>query len=1140
MQFGSDRETVSLDYLHPTYSCDLSTDAGAYVVKEGAAYTLKWDTTSSDWEKATWISDVLTFSYWLEKNGKVGDQQLWKTVVAFNDPNTSRAWNGGAFSSNIDANRLFTFNVNPGSNPNTDDRSSLEDGIKTVFPYQMAFNFDELAANITGGAMLCSHYSVEGDVYAMQGRSQNLHAVGAYSLLSDKGEKIGKVATHSRKLVVGDKTVPVSGMSGNRLWWKGLSPEETKTSGLPASGFVEFSSGGHVIKHSSFGVRGIRQLAPTEALVSETSLQLQDLLSMNPYAFDDEGNVVDLIQQNAMEDFYKILQYYMPSDDLQNFIADNPPDIGEIRDIAEDDKMTNSQWYGSLSVPYLVQALAQGGTDNVAKLNARRAQAILKQATATSAVYKDQSAKLYSYEWEKKFPLMTQFLEDQRDNAASHKSAITDDAAQWEADISEGLEETTDPDEKEELDQMKKIPQDAATNGKEGKYWAYMFFRYLSSPNYLTMLRMQMMDGNTSQTITQDIQRYAAILSILDPTSYFAEQFVNVIGIYQLSSLLPSILDVSGNLEDYTFFMQTILEAFIDKYIDSEDPQMKDQATKIAEELRVNALQDYLNLFNASASVLSNETWTNLAEAFQSKAIAKFGAGASVVANGLALSAVCFSIAYLATGTISWDELTGVQQADFITSCVKVYVIFVRRSFSAAVALGAGAELKEAFKVLLFKDVSASQDACCSVFERWIARNSSYEKPSIVDQMLFNAIDHEAEFEVQYPRLVKMVGRNMEEFMATRFAAAMSIVSIVLSAISLANSSTKLETAMNSLFVASATLDLVAASASWALSLGFEGFAFATIASLASGLAVAAAIGGIVVMMVIMFTHKDPPSPVDTFVNSSKVKNAGLFMEYSTAVDYFQVISDESGKPRELGVSFQPEDSSYYLNSSSDGSVSLGALTHGYASVMSINTDDKGQATLMTKVWDENDETSALALTLDDNKSLKMSAKITDTDKTDQQKWVVTCTGGVHKDDEGHLLSATFTIYNAHWGTSYYLNSSGRELSVSSNQKKWILEMQPMKPEKLSFPDISLTTSDKDQGYYPYLLQVGSLSGRTWSVDPALPDFMQLDVDTGKISQKSAVVPSEYSQTTFTITVTNDYGSADTTFYIEVKKPEET
>ena len=96
--------------------------------------------------------------------------------------------------------------------------------------------------------------------------------------------------------------------------------------------------------------------------------------------------------------------------------------------------------------------------------------------------------------------------------------------------------------------------------------------------------------------------------------------------------------------------------------------------------------------------------------------------------------------------------------------------------------------------------------------------------------------------------------------------------------------------------------------------------------------------------------------------------------------------------------------------------------------------------------------------------------------------------------------------------------------------------MQPMKPEMLSFPNISLTTFDRDRRFYPYLLQVGSISGQIWSVNPTIPEWLELNADKGTISQKSGQAPPVYPQTNFTITVKNDFGSASAQFYIKVIK----
>ena len=571
----------------------------------------------------------------------------------------------------------------------------------------------------------------------------------------------------------------------------------------------------------------------------------------------------------------------MPPDYLHNFIAASPPDIGDIRDIAENDEAKNSQWYRKLSVPYLVQALSTGKDQATKKLNARRAQAVMKQSTSTSEVFRDQTARLYSHEWQKKFPLMSQFLADQQANAASHNPAIVADAEQWIAEIEQGLNKSTDPDEQQQLQQMVSIAENACDTGKSGKYWAYIFFQYLTSPNYLTMLRIQLLDGNTSQNLSQDIQHYSAILSILDPTSFFTRLFVQVVGIFQLTSLLPSLLDVPGNLDQFTFFMQKVLEAFMEKYIDSQDPQMAKQAKDVPEGLKVTSIMVF---FASAAATVNSNTWQDIVAKFESQAIAKLGPVVSALANISLLGAVAFGIVNLANGTISFDELKPEQQALFISQSVNVVVLFSRKGIRSGMAYQATGSLWEAMKVFFEKEITSSQVAISSVFGRWIVRNSKTPRPSDLQILFGEVVDHAAQFEAQYPRLTKVFGRNLEEFMATRFSAAMAVVGIVSSGIALGNSETPLETAMNSLFLASATLELVAVAARWAVSAIRGACSFVRMLSVAGYLGIAAAVAGVIILIIII--NKTIQDPIETFVNSADVKNGGFFMEYETAIDY--------------------------------------------------------------------------------------------------------------------------------------------------------------------------------------------------------------------------------------------------------------
>ena len=490
---------------------------------------------------------------------------------------------------------------------------------------------------------------------------------------------------------------------------------------------------------------------------------------------------------------------------------------------------------------------------------------------------------------------MSQFLADQQANAASHNPAIVADAEQWIAEIEQGLNKSTDPDEQQQLQQMVSIAENACDAGKSGKYWAYIFFQYLTSPNYLTMLRMQLLDGNTSQNLSQDIQRYSAILSILDPTSFFTRLFVQVVGIFQLTSLLPSLLDVPGNLDQFTFFMQKVLEAFMEKYIDSQDPQMAKQAKDVQEGLKVTSIMGFLRIFASAAATVNSNTWEDIVAKFESQAIAKLGPVVSALANISLLGAVAFGIVNLANGRISFDELKPEQQALFIGQSVNVVVLFSRKGIRSGMAYQAIGSLWEAMKVFFEKEITSSQVAISSVFGRWIVHNSKTPRPSDLQILFGEVVDHAAQFEAQYPRLTKVFGRNIEEFMATRFSAAMAVVGIVSSAIALGNSETPLETAMNSLFLASATLELVAVAARWAVSAIRGACSFVRMLSAAGYLGIAAAVAGVIILIIIL--NKTIHDPIETFVNSADVKNGGFFMEYETAIDYFQVVNDEKGIP---------------------------------------------------------------------------------------------------------------------------------------------------------------------------------------------------------------------------------------------------
>ena len=223
----------------------------------------------------------------------------------------------------------------------------------------------------------------------------------------------------------------------SQLVWKQGSGEDHlaghigfRADGVEAAGSMQFGNKRETVALTfSHHTSCTTSSATAEAckLKVGSGLALQDLLGMNQYSIVD-NNTVDEVKKKSMEDFYKILQYYMDPKYLHNFITPNPPDLGDIAAIAKDDDATNRQWYSTLSVPYLVQTLSTSSSPAAVKLNVRRAQNYMKNATAVSTTFKDQSAQLYARQWKIKFPKMLTFLNDEDVYAQHHNAAIDTDA----------------------------------------------------------------------------------------------------------------------------------------------------------------------------------------------------------------------------------------------------------------------------------------------------------------------------------------------------------------------------------------------------------------------------------------------------------------------------------------------------------------------------------------------------------------------------------------------------------------------------------------------------------------------------------------------------------------------------------------
>ena len=1147
MQVGDHHTAVKLTYLNPHYRVSLSINAGAALINN----KLTWDTDSDAWKNAEWVDSGLIWSYAL-KEIKIVGQVIDYTEVTFEDPKAEdKTWvcddSGGATfndqcTTTLDKKGRFVFTANDGVIPPKYSRSTSKDAIKSVFPYQMAFDFDELAYNITGGAMLVDQKDETGQVLAMKGvYDQDPSIVGNY-VVSHDGVPRAQFGVSHGKLVIRNQRIESSSLKGSTLEWSNVPEDLASEAGLPTGGVMMFSNKGQSASfHGKHKQLTANRFVSPHINVAVSNLNIYTLVNMDPHEKKND-DIEDIVQMKSMDDFYSIIKYYMKPDLRENFISANPPDIKDIREIAEDNPDVNRAFYRTLSVPYLVNALSSSPQDDAKYLNGRRAEKWLKLKIANDEVFKNQSHRLYARQWQMKFPAMTDFLLDQANNAAKYNPLIEEDAKKWMKEVREDIGDDHDQQEslKKFIAMIKNLSDYARTNGK---YWAYTLFRFLASPFYLGKLKLQLMNPNTSSALTLDVKRYTAILTILDDRSQFAQQFLETLKIFQLSSVLPEMLDYEGNRETFDILVEKVMKAFVDKYINSTDPKMAKRAEEVNEILKKDSLHDYLTLFHATCSKMAGAfQWDQFIEKFDSAVVRFFGKAASAIGTLVGLAAAAGGIVFLATGMIQWENLSGAEQGSLLTPLVSNFIVLVKnivlRGLKASAVFESVGTKLSAFKCFMtgrgFEAIEYPEQFFSNGFAKWLIEEGT-ETPTFMEVLFNNATDLEA----AYPRLTKAFGRNLDEFMATRFAAALAIVNIVLSAINLANAETTMDKVQDGLFLASGILELVSAVATWiAGSLAAESTAatvLSAIAGFAGPLGILAAIAGVIVLFVVLGTHKDPETPLHHFVHND-AKDKGFFMEHATDIDYFQIISDEDGKTRELGVAMQQEgNEDKCLSALFDGSITISGITYDYDTILSVQTDENGYAKILTVLYnpESKDSLKAVALTLDGGE-LSMTEKNTDNPK--KQLWIAECQGDVQEDDDKHLIAASFYLKNAQSqesGSTDYLTVVGGKVTVSSTPMKWKLAMKGMKPEWLTMEDISITTSTRGRTFHNRIIQGGSKSNLTWNVNPSLPDWLKLNENNGEISQ-TETSPPVFVKKSYTLTVRNALGKASDSFSIEV------
>jgi len=1142
---------ITADLAPVNYSVDVAMGTQgkvdiADVVGKSKAMSLRWFPHRPQWAEAKWIKNALTFSYGLKGERLVG-QKEYLFHANFKDNQTQSSWGlapdnplkDSNFLAFIDSEFRFFFNVTDGETPN-DDRSHLSpsetEGIKSLFPYLMNFQFDGTADAFVG-AMLVGDDSPLGQVIAMSGKVNNPAVLGQYTL--EQGEDSARFEIKNHQLFISNQLVSDVLMHGSSLHYQGLNEKQCQLSGLPSEGQIDFNHNGHYftingeIKGKRLGYR--EQNTPIFEAVNQ-NLHIVDLLNQSQFEKDQNNNYSDVIREKSMTDFYSILKYHMPTKWYNLFVSKTPATLdGALLNISQVRGKNNEdpkKWYNDLSIAYLTNGLSHVKADGSGQLNDKRAQAYLSDHVSKSAVFQAQSPLLYKNQWIIKFSEMGDFLSDQVENASKYESWIQQDVTSWKAQINQYA---VSSDRKKEL--LNEVDTVSSAAIKNKTYWAYTTFRFVTTQTFLNYLQAVSIGGASSiegSAIMRTVQQYSSIMSILDPGGTTIHAYLKVIQSFQIGNILPQLIDYSGNTDFFNIAVNEILKSFVKQYKNSPDKDLKNAAVAIEKAISSKQMSNMLHAYQNLATTFSSlYTYQKLVTVFEKESRAK---GWDIVAAKGLSTAMCGAglgyIIYFLGYQKGWDQLNSTQKSQFIYFATSVFTeVFagvLKRGISAAAAFSSGEEgflagTKSILKGLTSaEEIAQAESRLSSGLAKWVVKDADYTNAALFGSS--------GSWEAGDTLATKIFGQSLDDFVATRLGAALSVANLVLSSIALSKANDPYDKAGDSLFVASASLELFAIAGGWAISSGtvaIGGMEIATLASAASGLAAAAAIAGIVILLVYAFTHK-PKSPLQKFAEDT-ASSLGLYMKDGVAIDYFQVYQIKN-QVQKVGLSFMYNgDSKHCLKMGPNQEVTSGPLDYNYDTCLFLKTNASGQSTIAAYIG-TTEKIELYYLTNVDGKNVAFQKPLSGKDAT-KQRWICTYAGGVVK-EEAHLESANFTISPVGSSEQLIINdlgsgkvTIGTPMGILGEQFSWKLQMQPIKNSAIRDQDINLYTYQRDQKTRPFVGQMGS-APNNWSITPELPSFLELDAKTGQISQKAGVPPSKMNTTAYTLKAKNPISEA--------------
>ncbi|QBR03766.1 hypothetical protein [Paraburkholderia pallida] len=1188
------------------FDCQVAPDCGINYESVGDRLTnMIWDTSSQQWKGANWSHEgrfQLRYSYVAPTDPITPGSFKFSFTDAEASPDNP--WNPTDFAASLKPasdTGAFTWHLSfrAGETPQRPDQPGGKPD--TVFPYWLVATEDAAGRTISG-AMVVDGEPGSGNLVGFQGTEAN-PAIAGYYRASASSTPFG---VFDGRLVVAGHTVGSSAVRESALVWSELNSDQQVSTGLPASGRLQFSKDGafasctdtrlHVQRISASaafraleGDRNVHdtlasRLSDASKSIADPALNIHSLLVMTPYGRDAKNNWVETVQKAVTEDLSTIMNSFIDPDKWRLLFGSTPqPTLsGRLAEVAnlpvpgEDPQ----KWYRSLGTAVLTQGMAQGSDEHCKNLNGPRAATWLKTEVAASKVYAAHAKALFAYHWQDQNNLTAAFLQDQIDNAQTYAPIIQGKIDDMVKDINTNV--VPDPTQTDPRPQMIADVQSVGAYAKGNNlFWAFGFFYYNTSSSVLANIGQAMNDpgSNDSSMLARLFQTNVTVLTALDPSGTFAQQYNNILHAFLGTNTLANMTSFDDGATDLGIIKE-YLQELVSNNLNNEDADIKAAAAQLqalvdsedADAILSGSIQE-INSISSSLQTtmafpfMANRfaTWFETAYPKWAKAGKFFG---SVFLGGIA----ALNAFNLISSLKSWKKLTTEERAQLVTSAAQMGLQILAGVVKRGMRIGQiftvegltpGQRAASVARIIADGEGGALEAGLVRTgnsLARWLGSTEGTSLINVsVDGATSAVMINSAQVAVEDCEwLTKAFGRNLDEFIATRIGPVFILAGIGFSLYSISKGEGGVSLASDVLGLTAGALTLFAMAGQWAIDgLMVTAEAFASIVAIAGPLAVLAAVAGVALMIYEMF--QSPPDPVEQFVDDVAAPNGFKVDSQARSIDYVAPFANPD-QGNLLMIGFTLATNGRVLASAADGVIALGQPSALPDTVWQVQTDGKGYSQIFTVVQPDVSRPPVLVkLSLMSDGTISFQPPVTPSSKVSSflgrrtesrdpagptvttQTWLSTPSNGTLASD-GHLLSLDLTLQpsiadkDGKLIPTGWLAVNGDRLVSGASGTPLTLTVSGMAPNFMRMNDMPFpagTVPKQEQEYGPVF---GVQPSTPLSFDPIanLPEFLSLSQENGKLTPNGKPDGDKAAEFNLTMVARNAFGFGQASFSVVV------